>query len=102
MNADHERNASLPIRHNLKLMYALSSIIAVLMAAASVIGGQRRSPARVPGTPACRGLPARGEWPGVPSGRGRTRDAQTPSSATTRPAAIAARKASWSRSAWSA
>ena len=38
MNTDHERNASLPIRHNLKWMYALSSIIAVLMAAAAVIG----------------------------------------------------------------
>ena len=38
MNASQERSAGLPTRHDLKLMYVLSSIVAVLMAAASVIG----------------------------------------------------------------
>jgi len=38
MNTNHERNTSLPTRRNLTLIYALSSIIAILMAAASVTG----------------------------------------------------------------
>jgi hypothetical protein len=38
MNIDQARNASLPIKHNLTLMYALSFIIAILMAAASIAG----------------------------------------------------------------
>jgi len=38
MNTNQERNASLPIRRNLTLIYALSFIIAILMAAASVAG----------------------------------------------------------------
>jgi hypothetical protein len=38
MNTDQERNASLPIRHNLTLASAFSLIIALLMAAASIAG----------------------------------------------------------------
>jgi hypothetical protein len=38
MNKDQARNASLPVKHNLTLIYALSFIIAILMAAASVAG----------------------------------------------------------------
>jgi hypothetical protein len=38
MNIDQSSNASLPVKHNLTLMYALSFIIAILMAAASVAG----------------------------------------------------------------
>jgi len=38
MNTNRERNASLPIRRNLTLIYALSFIIAILMGAASVAG----------------------------------------------------------------
>ncbi len=38
MNIDQSRNASLPVKHNLTLIYALSFIIAILMAAASVAG----------------------------------------------------------------
>ena len=38
MSTNQERNASLPIRRNLTLIYALSFIIAILMAAASVAG----------------------------------------------------------------
>ncbi len=38
MNTNQERNTSLPIRRNLTLTYALSFIIAILMAAASVAG----------------------------------------------------------------
>jgi hypothetical protein len=38
MNTNQERNTSLPIRRNLTLIYALSFIIAILMAAASVTG----------------------------------------------------------------
>jgi len=38
MNTNQERNASLPIRRNLALIYALSFIIAILMAAASIAG----------------------------------------------------------------
>ena len=38
MNTDQERNASLPIRRNLTLTYALSLIVAILMAVASVAG----------------------------------------------------------------
>ena len=38
MNTNQEHNASLPIRRNLTLTYALSFIIAILMAAASVAG----------------------------------------------------------------
>jgi hypothetical protein len=38
MNTNQERYASLPIRRNLALIYAISIIIAILMAAASVAG----------------------------------------------------------------
>jgi len=38
MNKDQACNASLPVKHNLTLIYALSFIIAILMAAASVAG----------------------------------------------------------------
>ncbi|MFA9403905.1 MAG: hypothetical protein ACERKY_12690, partial [Anaerolineales bacterium] len=38
MNIDQARNASLPIKHNLTLIYVLSFIIAILMAAASISG----------------------------------------------------------------
>ena len=38
MNTNQKRNASLPIRRNLALIYALSLIIAILMTAASVTG----------------------------------------------------------------
>ena len=38
MNKDQARNASLPVKHSLTLIYALSFIIAILMAAASVAG----------------------------------------------------------------
>ena len=38
MNTNQERNTNLPIRRNLTLTYALSFIIAILMAAASVAG----------------------------------------------------------------
>jgi len=38
MNTNQERNTSLPTRRNLTLIYALSFIIAILMAAASVTG----------------------------------------------------------------
>jgi hypothetical protein len=38
MNTYQDRNASLPIRHNLTLIYILSIIIAILMAAASITG----------------------------------------------------------------
>jgi hypothetical protein len=38
MNANQERNASLPLRRNLTLMYTLSFIITILMAVASVAG----------------------------------------------------------------
>jgi hypothetical protein len=38
MNTNQVRNASLPLRYNLTLIYALSFIIAILMAAASVAG----------------------------------------------------------------
>jgi hypothetical protein len=38
MNANHERNTGLPVRHNLTLLYVLSLIIAVLLTAASVAG----------------------------------------------------------------
>jgi len=38
MNTNQERNASLPIRRNLTLAYALSLVIALLMTAASVAG----------------------------------------------------------------
>ncbi len=38
MNTDQERNASLPIRRNLTLTYALSLIVAILMAVASAAG----------------------------------------------------------------
>ena len=38
MNASPERNASLPISRDLTLIYALSFIIAILMAAASAVG----------------------------------------------------------------
>ena len=38
MNTNQERNANLPIRRNLALTYALSFIVAILMAAASAAG----------------------------------------------------------------
>lgn len=38
MNTDPKQSASLPVKHNLTLIYALSFIIAILMAAASVAG----------------------------------------------------------------
>ena len=38
MNTDQDRNASLPLRGDLTLIYALSFIIAILMAAASIAG----------------------------------------------------------------
>jgi len=38
MNKDQSRNASMPIKHNLTLIYGLTFIIAILMAAASVAG----------------------------------------------------------------
>jgi hypothetical protein len=38
MIANQERTASLPLKRNLTLIYALSSIIAALMAASSVAG----------------------------------------------------------------
>ena len=38
MNTNQERNASLPIRRNLTLAYALSVVIVLLMTAASVAG----------------------------------------------------------------
>ncbi|KPK94216.1 MAG: hypothetical protein AMJ88_04800 [Anaerolineae bacterium SM23_ 63] len=38
MNTNQDNNVSLPLRGNLKLMYALSFIIAILMAAASIAG----------------------------------------------------------------
>jgi len=38
MNTDQERNAGLPIRRNLTLTYALSLIVAILMAVASAAG----------------------------------------------------------------
>ena len=38
MNTDQKQSASLPVKHNLTLIYALSFIIAILMAAASVAG----------------------------------------------------------------
>jgi hypothetical protein len=38
MNALQERNTGLPVRRNLKLIYALSLVIAVFMAAASITG----------------------------------------------------------------
>jgi hypothetical protein len=38
MNIDQARNASMPIKHNLTLIYFLSFIIAILMASASVAG----------------------------------------------------------------
>ena len=38
MNIDQASNATLPIRHNLTLIYGLSFIIAILMAVASVAG----------------------------------------------------------------
>ena len=38
MDADQERRAGLPIRRNLGLIYALSFIIAILMAATPVTG----------------------------------------------------------------
>ena len=38
MNTNQERNASLPLRRNLTLIYTLSFFIAILMAAASVAG----------------------------------------------------------------
>ena len=38
MSTNQERNTSLPIRRDLTLTYALSFIIAILMAAASVAG----------------------------------------------------------------
>ena len=38
MNIDQARNASMPIKHNLTLIYVLSFIIAILMAVASISG----------------------------------------------------------------
>jgi len=38
MDTNQEHNASLPIRHNLTLVYIFSLIIAILMAAASIVG----------------------------------------------------------------
>jgi len=38
MNIDQTRNASLPIKHNLTLIYGLTFIIAILMAVASISG----------------------------------------------------------------
>ena len=38
MDANQEHNASLPIRHNLTLVYIFSLIIAILMAATSIAG----------------------------------------------------------------
>ncbi len=38
MNTNQEQNTSLPIRHNLTLIYILSFIIAILMTAASIAG----------------------------------------------------------------
>ena len=43
MTTDQERSASLPLRRNLTLTYALSTIIAILMVAASVTGLVRRT-----------------------------------------------------------
>ena len=43
MSRDQERNASLPITHDLTLTYALSFVIAILMAAASIAGLMYRS-----------------------------------------------------------
>jgi len=38
MNTDQRQSTSQPVKHNLTLIYALSFIIAILMAAASVAG----------------------------------------------------------------
>lgn len=38
MNTNQERNASLPIKRDLTLVYAFSLIVAILMAAASITG----------------------------------------------------------------
>ena len=38
MNTNQERNADLPIRCNLTLIYALSFIVAILMVTASIAG----------------------------------------------------------------
>jgi hypothetical protein len=38
MNTNQERDANLPIRYNITLIYALSFIVAILMVTASIAG----------------------------------------------------------------